>query len=207
MHIKRDVFRIENSPVALDGSKVEPEAQVVQHIFEGSAPVQLRTNGGEVAVGSVPLEIVGHGTAQQVARSVSALCANCLYFKNEAWRAMLARNEGATATPAERHAINSIRQQILLNMPDADQHTGQDGDYDLEHALNSMGLCPALNEFYKTKGQKSELYGVWPTAGCPAETCSADRPMGLFKPKNADAGKASAQNYDAVMQRAAGKIP
>lgn len=208
MHIKRDVFKIESGAVALDGTKIEPEAQLVHHIFEGTAPVEISTPGvnKQGVVGNVPLEIVADATAAQVARSVSALCGNCRYWRNDLWRQMIARNEGPASTPAEQHAINSIRQQIILNMPDPDQHVGQDGDYDIEHALNSMGLCPALNEFYKQKGQKSELYGTWPTAGCPAETCSKDRPMGLFEPKDAAAGKASAANYDAVMQRAAGKI-
>jgi hypothetical protein len=203
MHIKRDVFRIESGAVELDGTKVEPEAQNVQHIFQGSAPVTL---GGAGTGGAVPLEIVAHATAGQVARSVSALCGNCTYFRNEAWRAMLARCEGPAGTAAERHSVNAIRSQILVNMPDPEDHAGQDGDYDTEHALQSMGLCPALNEFYKTKGEKSELYGVMPTSGCPAETVALDRPMGLFKPRDAAAGKSSVQNYDAVMQRAAGKI-
>ena len=86
-------------------------------------------------------------------------------------------------------------------------HVGEDGDYDIEHAMKSMALCHALREYYKGKdGTDPGIIGVWPTSGCPAETCSPDKPMGIFEPKDGDAAKASKENYDAVMLRAAGKV-
>lgn len=210
MKIKRDVFRIESGAREADGTKLEPEQQAVQHIFEGAAPVGVGAGldivDGDGARGSMPLEIIAHSTAQQTARSVSALCANCKWWSNEAWRRMLANAERPDASPAERHSVREIRAQILLHMPEADKHVGDDGDYDVEHAMQSMGLCPALKEFYKTKGEPEEPVAMWPTAGCPTETCTPDKPMGLFLPRDGDARKASAANFDAVMQRAAGKI-
>lgn len=213
MQIKRDKFVIESGAREADGTKIEPEAQVVKHVFEGTAPVGLGGGfevgepGGSPAVGSLPISIEAHGTAQQVARSVSALCANCKFFDRVGWLKMLAKNEGPASTEAERHSVNSIRMEILSRMPDSDQHTAADGEYDIEHAMKSMGLCHALREFYKGKeGKDPGIIGVWPTSGCPADTCSPDKPWGIFVPKDGDAARASQQNYDAVMQRAAGKI-
>lgn len=213
MQIKRDKFVIESGARELDGTPVEPEAQSVQHIFEGSTPIGAGGADhdgiarGDAAVGSIPLQIVAHGEAQQVARSVSALCANCKYFDRAGWLKMLRDNEGAGASVSERHSINSIRAEILLRMPEPEQHVGADNDYDIEHAMKSMGLCHAMREFYKGRdGVDPGIIGVWPTSGCPAETCSPDRPFGIFEPRDAEAHKAGQQNYDAVMLRAAGKI-
>jgi hypothetical protein len=92
---------------------------------------------------------------------------------------MLRDNEGAASTAAERHSINTIRAEILLHMPEADQHE-EGGEYDVEHAMKSMGMCHALREFYKGRdGEDPGIIGVWPTSGCPAETCSPDKPWAL----------------------------
>ena len=211
MQIKRDKFVIESGARELDGTKIEPEAQAVTHVFEGSAPVGvgvgLEVADGVGAIGSIPLSIEAQAPAQTVARSVSALCGNCKFFDRVGWLKMLRDNEGPGSTPAERHSINSIRAEILLNMPDPESHTGQDGEYDPEHAMKSMGLCHALREYYRGKeGKDPGIIGVWPTSGCPAETCSPDKPMGIFVPRDGDAKKASKANYDAVMLRAAGKL-
>lgn len=208
MQIKRDLFRFESGARESDGTKIEPEAQAVQHIMLGSAEANIVGPGvnREGTAGSIPLQIVAHSTANQIARSVSALCANCRYFDRAGWLKMLHESDGPASSEAERHSINAIRGQILVNMPEPDQHAGPDGDYDIEHAMRSMGLCAALREFYKAKDGIDEPHGMWPTSGCPEETCTPDRPMGLFVPKDGDARKASQQNYDAVMLRAAGKV-
>lgn len=209
MQIKRDKFVIESGGREADGTKVEPEAQTVTHVFEGVAPVEISSPGVNPmgVVGSIPIAIEAHSTAQQVARSVSALCANCRYFDRAGWLKMLAQAEGPGSTAAERHSVNAIRGEIIVNMPDADQHLGEDGEYDVEHAMKSMGMCHALREFYKGKdGKDPGIIGVWPTSGCPGDTCSADKPHGIFVPRDGDAAKASRQNYDAVMMRAAGRL-
>lgn len=212
MQIKRDKFVIESGAREADGTKIEPEAQLVKHVFEGTAPVGLGAGlevgePGVPSIGSMAISIEAQGSAQQVARSVSALCGNCKFFDRVGWLKMLAKNDGPGSTEAERHSIQAIRGEILTRMPDPDQNVGGDGDYDIEHAMKSMGLCHALREFYKGKdGKDPGIIGVWPTSGCPEETCSPDKPMGIYMPKDGDAARAAQANYDAVMQRAAGKI-
>jgi hypothetical protein len=210
MQIKRDVFRIESGAREADGTKIAPEAQNAVHVFEGTTPVNIPMPGVNPVgtAGSVPLEIVAHSTAGQLARSVAAMCIHCKHFDRAGWLKMLARNEGAMSTAAERHSINSIRAEILMRMPEPESHTGTDGDYDIEHAMKAMGLCHVLREFYNESKQENDIIGVWPTAGCPEEVATAvGKPQGLFVPRDGDAEAASTQGYDAVMLRAAGVVP
>ncbi len=209
MFIKRDVFRIESGAREADGTKIDPEGQSAQHVFEGTAPVNIPVPGVNPVgtPGSLPLQIVAHSTAGQLARSVSSLCVNCKHFDRAGWLRMLARNEGPAATAAERHSINSIRAEILMRLPEPEENAGGDGDYDVEHAMRSMGLCHALREFYRETKEEQDIIGVWPRAGCPEEVATAvGKPWGLFVPKDNDAERQSAQNYDDVMLRAAGKV-
>lgn len=210
MKIRRDLFKVWRGMTDEKGQKLEPEAQTVQHIFQGTTPITVSTPGAvsQGVKGNIPLEIVAHSAAHEIARSIFSLCANCRHFNRTAWLKMLSVADNPGSSVAEKHSVNMIRAEILMRMPEADSHVGSDNDYDVEHALKSMGMCGPLREYYKEKdGEDPGIMGVWPSSSCPQEICSPDRPHGLFKPKDLDSEKAGAQAYDRVMLTAAGKTP
>lgn len=209
MRIKKDLFKVWRGQTDEKGQRLEPEQQTVQHVFQGSAPVNTTSPGilSHGLQGNIPLEIVAHSAAHEFARQSSAQCGSCKYFNRTAWLKMLNDADNPGSSEAERHSVNSIRAEILLRMPDSDSHAGGDGDYDVEHSMKSMGMCYAMREYYKSKdGQDPGIMGVWPTSSCPEELCTPDKPRGLFKPKDLDAEKIGTTNYDNVMNTAAGRL-
>jgi len=208
--IKRDLFKVHRGQMDEKGQKLEPEQQTVQHIYQGTTPLSVSTPGilREGVQGNIPLEIVAHATAAEVARSVSATCGQCKNFNRSAWIKMLSVADNPGSSAAERHGVNQIRAEILMRMPEPEKHVGADGEYDVNHTLHSMGMCFPLREYYKEKdGKDPGIMAVFSESSCPLEICTPDKPFGLYQPKDLDAEKIGATNYDRVMVTAAGGTP
>ena len=199
MKIRRDLLQIASGVREVDGTKAEPEQQPVQRIIETTAPA---TFGGAETGGQLPVRFVSEMSAGELASTVSRTCSTCKHFDHAMFQRVL-RNADHPASPIEkRQAVSEIRAALLMsgNANLNAQHSGLDGDFDVEAALNSCGVCRVLTE------KDNDLNVFHPTASCPAHTISPTSPHGFYTPKDRVAKKEAAQTYDAVMRQAQGKI-
>lgn len=201
MKIRADLLRVSTNGMNADGSKAEPEQQVVQRVIRTEAPLTDRLT--QKTVGSIPAEIVASsGTAQVMAQAVSSLCGSCRHFDNEEFVKTIAAADHPLANMEQRQAVNAIRAGLLQtqNAKLGEMHSGLDGDMDVEQAVKACGFCTALTEHY------NEPIGVHPLSTCPAEVRTKESPLGFFQPKDRSAARIAGKNYDAVMNQAAGKL-
>lgn len=200
MKIRADLLKISSNGMTADGVKAEPEQQQVQRVIQTDTPVNL--TGTEKTAGNIPAEIVTFSTAGEMAQTVSRQCGNCRHFDGEEFVRTIRLADSPAAPMEQRAAVNNIRAGLLQtqNARLGEMHSGQDGDMDVEQALNACGFCTALTEHY------SEPVGVHPLSSCPSEVKTPAAPNGFYKPKNRSAMRQGAKNYDAVMNQAAGKL-
>lgn len=213
MKIKKDMLQIGSGFTDKDGTKLAPEAQPVRRVVTIDAPVSLKGPHGVTETGKgIPTEIVtDNRNAVDVARGFQYLCGNCKWFRNKEWLRDLANADSPMASMVQRKMVNEIRGALLStqNANLTELHSGQDGDLDVEAALKTLGYCKALFHFFKNKGESDEdsLVLLHPISSCPTDIRNANPPMGMFEPKDNEARKVATQNYDRVMQKAAGKTP
>jgi len=200
LKIRADLFRISSNGMTADGNKAEPEQQQVQHVIQTDAPVNL--TGNTKTVGTMPAEIVTYSTAQEMAQTVSHQCGTCKFFDGEEFVKVIRLADSPAAPMEQRAAVNNIRAGLLQtqNARLGEMHSGQDGDMDVEQALNACGFCKALTEHY------TEPVGVHPLSCCPGDVKSPAAPHGFYQPKNVTAARVAGSNYDKVMNLAAGKL-
>jgi hypothetical protein len=192
MEVKSELLRV---GMQVDGgTKAEPEEVGVQRVLLGNVPAGLHTGG---AVGSIRGEIVAETTVGQLANQARHPCFTCLHFNNPAW--MRLKSAWWQGTMQQRQTLNEIRAHLVAQGCAAfhDRHTGQDGELDVEHALNMLGVCEPLSEI------KKDAIMVYPTNGCPDEVCSPTAPHGLYVPLNKDAERMGSQAFDSIMKLAA----
>jgi len=193
--IKQDVMHITSQPVHEDGTKVEAEEQTVSRILT----TDVETNVGGGIAGSI---VVSKNVAEfaQLARST---CGLCRHFDNESFVSFLRKADSPAAPMHVREGVNSMRANLLQtqNASLNAMHSGMDGDMDVEHAIGTLGFCRALRDI------AGDDVVVHPLSSCPPETIDASRPAGLFSPKDRDSERIGDAAYDALMNKAAGKLP
>lgn len=199
MKIRRDLLRIGTGAVMADGTKAEPEQQPVQRIIESSAGA---TAGG-AGVGQLPVRFVSEMSAGELSAVASRTCQHCKHFDHKAFQRVLQVADSPASPFEKRQAVNEIRAALLMsdNANLNDSHSGLDGDFDVEAALNACGVCQALTAL------DNDLNVMHPTASCPAHVMSPTQPHGLFQPKDRAAKKEASRSYDQVLGQAQGKIP
>lgn len=209
MRIKREFLAIASEARAEDGTKLEPEEQPIQRVME---TVATATRGG-VAVGGLPVEIVAHTTAQEMSAAKGRQCYGCKHWRHEQWRRAIADADGPDAAHEDRQSINKVRAAILGsgNATITNHYEDrEEGGPDVEKAMNAMGICGPLTENERATDPNfgpKEWVVTFPTACCPMSVVGPGQPYGFFEPRDSDAERGQAANYDAVMLRAAGKIP
>ena len=127
---------------------------------------------------------------------------NCKHFDHKAFQNVL-RNADAPAAPMEkRQAVNEIRSALIMsgNANLNEMHSGLDGDFDVEAALKSCGVCQILTHL------DNDLNVFHPTASCPAHVITPTQPHGYYQPKDRAAKKEASAQRDAILRQAQGKI-
>ena len=198
MKIRRDLLQIASGVRHADGTKAEPEQQPVQRVIETTAA----TTAGGSNVGQMPVRFVSEMSAGELAQTASRTCSTCKHFDHALFQKVL-RNADHPAAPLEkRQAVSEIRAALLMsgNANLNDMHSGLDGDFDVEAAMKSCGVCRALTQ------RDDDLNVFHPLASCPAHVISPTSPHGFYVAKDNAAKKEASQNYDAVLRQAQGKL-
>lgn len=193
----------------VEGEPIEPEQQAAEVVQPMKTLVTIggRAMAQDVALSSLPEQvqqaarqqqghIVHETTAGELATSTLHRCMHCRFFDQAGWTGILKAAQ-ASGDKMKLHELNGIRGMIAENM-DVNLRDSHDldkaGDLDLEHALNSLGVCRALTE------HMHEEIIVHPTSSCPD-----DQPF-FFKPRGGlAAAKAATSGYDWIMRRAQGR--
>src|SRR3990167_1588919 len=165
MKIKSELLSIRRYPVMPDGTPVEPEQQPAARIIESEANANLRS--GET-VGKIPVRFIFETTAGEAANQVRRLCRGCKHFKRKAWNRYVEENDSPLAPMEARQVMNEIRfalqnqqSEEIVNMHTVDTPDGP--DFDVEHALHSLGFCSVLSEIAKDQIVQH------PLSSCPPE--------------------------------------
>lgn len=210
MKIKREFLSIANDARAEDGTKLEPEEQPIQRVMETVAPATMRS--GQI-VGALPVEIVAHSTAQEMSAAKGRQCYLCRHWRNAQWRKAIADAEGPDASHEDRKLVNDVRAAILGSgnaSISAHYEDHEEGGPDVEKAIWAMGICGPLTENERVNDPNfgpKEWVVTFPTASCPMSVVSPTQPYGFFEARGSEEEQAAGANRDAVMFRAAGKIP
>lgn len=178
--------------------KLEPEEQPARKVSAFDAPTEV---GGQV-VGGINSAIMTYKTAVEFAQHLARQCRFCKHHDQKAWEVYL-KKVIARGNQQDWRDLNKLR-AILIETGNAefyDMHIGDDGDFDVEHALWSYGCCRPLTEVWR------EAYFTHPFTSCPkipgpnGEDCS-----NFFVPKDKKAPEGTSL-YDQILMNAAGKIP
>lgn len=187
---------ISSLPADANGEKLEPEQQVAKRVIDAAAPL---AHGGEETKLSIPLSIEQYMSAGELAQTVRDPCGECRYFNRTAWHAVV---RCASATHEGRKHLNGVRAMLIAtqNFAMQDLHTGPDGDFDTDNALNSLGRCGVLSEM------ANDDVAVHPLGVCPPQLRSPEKPRGEFIPRSIDDERAGSAAFDNVMRAAQGRI-
>lgn len=204
MKFKEEVFKVIPATHDEGGAKLEPEERPMERrLVADGLPISLNTSGPHLT--QPPVARLQHdtvvtieGTVGEFAHGLRHLCASCTYFDNELW--MKRKREWETGDISLRKQLNVLRGMLLesQNATIQEMHRGADDDMDVEHALNSLGICRALSEI-----QQDDII-MHPLAGCPDFAHDAHG-NSLYKPKNREMAQRSTEVYDAIMKAALGR--
>lgn len=196
MEINDSKLEVSSLPFDEKGEKIEPEAQPARIVQSASAPMSVSF---DQVIGAMPVSIENYLTAGNLAATVRDPCGSCKHFKRTVWQKIVRK---LRASHEGRQRLNSIMAELLAteNISVEEMHaTGVDGDFDTDHAVNSLGLCDILTEIH------ADDVIVHPLGVCPPEMRSAQKPRGAYEARESDNEKIGASEYDAVMRAAQGK--
>ncbi len=212
MLVKGQSFKIETAKRDEQGKQWDGEEKPTERILETEFAVTL-ANGqsveeytkGKASGFQIPQSVAIVGKTIEFASGMKNRCANCAHFDQEAFQKWKTRMDLGNA--AERAEVNGLRGMLLDegHAQFVDQHTGTDGDIDVEHALNCCGICRELTSIWKEEAI------VWPDSGCPDYRGNEILPIEqrcdysyLFRPRDRSAVTSGNAAYDAILKAAAG---
>lgn len=214
--MKIDQQEIRVVPATTDpatGEKLEPEERPAEirnytamPLVMGSDPRNVSFAGPSLTVrGVVSVDMV----AGEVADALRKRCADCRHYDRKAW--MHLYRQWRVGSYEEQQKLNALR-ATASSVGDEDYRQkhmdAEQGEVDVEHAIQDMGICHALTDYWsKILGRNEEMLFA-PECGCPDEFGPDNTYLGrLFMPRDGGAAKRGAQQYDKVMQAAAGRTP
>lgn len=205
MEIKRDTITVIPATFDPDGKPLEPEQAPAVHRFEVSAPLDC---GGRIVRPDMPGSFDYETTAGELAVNLRFRCSSCAHFNVKRWRKF--RRECEWGSKMElRQWVNEIRFNIerYLDPAEREKHSDSDGELDIEHAMDALGMCDAYTDEWSRR--KGEFFPVLlsPLCGCPSVDPLGNPQAPAFKPKDRAAEKASSEAYDSVLGMARGKAP
>lgn len=197
MKIKSDMLRIRTVPFDDKGQKMEPEQQPVQRVIHTDSPATMRN--GQM-VGTLPTNIVMDTTVAEMVPGMRRPCFSCKHFDRRNWKELFRLWSEPTAPIEKRRELNAIRAALLEtnNAEIQHRHDSEEGMM-VEHAISTLGICRPLTEIDKNP------VIVYPKACCPANLITADKPHGLYEPKNKDNERMGSQTFDNLMKAARGE--
>lgn len=196
------------------GARPEPEEMPARRVIEVGAPAH--SNQGDY-LGQFSTKIVYEDTVQTMAQGMRSPCHACRYWNHEKWEKMYPKWQ---FDPLKKNELNNMRHHLMSTQNEQVQtmHSDNEGDFDTEHAIRSMGVCHAYSEIVR------DTMLTHPLSCCPEEmpipgqfeeVILADgtkvmRPKMekapfLFLDKNMDTAKFGLAIYDKVMRLAVGK--
>lgn len=211
MKVDKQEIRIIPATHDAAGEKLEPEQRPAEIVLHTSGTIQLGSDPRKVDVGAgvhIPGMVTVDAFAGDLADAARNRCADCAHFDREAWIALY--KKWRVGTYAEQQQLNSLREAAdHVNDEDyRDKHQDPDGELDTEHAIQALGVCHALTDYWsKIKGEfDPQLFD--PACGCPDTFGPDNTYLGrCFKPRDAAAKKRGAKGYDQILQAAAGRSP
>lgn len=180
------------------GARPEPEEMPAQRVL--GVAHELYGNVDRKPLGEQKVIITTEEPVRTFAQGVRSQCRDCKHFDNPDWM-KLKRIWDFSGDPAKLRMLNNLRLTADSVRSDdvKDMHVGMDGGYDVEAALNSMGVCHAFTEI------NNEETIVHPLASCPEHLSSGQPAPMMFAPKDAATDRRINQTYDTIMGQAAGK--
>jgi hypothetical protein len=196
-----------HDPTRERGAPVEPEqqaAEVVQPIetfvtigrshLARDIPMHTLPQAVQEAamVAKTHAHIAHQTTAGELAQSVAARCMNCVHFDHDWW--MRIKRDAEDSGDKDRLFDLNIARGMLGTTGNAKVHEMHDdgsGDIDLEHALNSLGICKALTDHFKDH-----------VITHPLSSCPADAPFAFKAKRSLAERRAVANAYDWILQSA-----
>lgn len=211
MKVDKQEIRIIPATHDQAGEKLEPEQRPAEIVLHTGTTIQLGTDPRKVNVSDgiqIPGLVTVDAVAGDIADAARNRCADCAHFDRAAWITLYKKWRVGTYT--EQQQLNALRETAdRVNDEDyRDKHTDQDGDLDTEHAIQALGVCHALTDYWsKFKGEPDyQLFD--PACSCPDQFGPDGAYLGAcFKPRDIVAKRKGAQGYDKVMQAAAGRAP
>lgn len=193
MKIDDQKLEIASLPFDEKGQKLEPEEQPAKIVQTGAAPI---AHGGIETGSGLPITIENHLTAGALAATVRDPCGTCKHFNRTAWRSYVKRLSGSYEG---RQKLNAVMAELIMqrHMDFQEMHRSPvDGEFDTDHAVNSLAFCNVLTEVH------AEEIVVHPLGVCPPEMRSFERPRGSYEARDGDTEKAGAKAFDSVMRAA-----
>lgn len=189
---------------APDGSPLEPEERPAMVRTETQSPLAL----GGVETGAGVATFIDHETTAGVlAETYRNRCATCMHFSIPAWR-NLRRRLDTSSNMDHRKFVNEVRAAVEQMLPENERERHVDpqtGDLDLEHALDSFGLCGAITEILSAEQKELTPALQLPEGGCPENNSPGGTFLGaLYQPRDVAADRAASQAYDKILRMAEG---
>lgn len=194
--------KLEVMPLKRDekGDKVEPEQVPARRLLDVSDTISLGSPGSEVkSRHQMPINVSIEMPAVELATGISQACFMCKNFDQKAWRQYMRK---AASTVDGQRELNQMRAAIAgsSNAAVHARHAnGSDGDTDVEHAMQMLGICHPLTELMKTPQI------VYPISTCPATTRTGIPFENSFSPRTRDDERQSSASFDSIMRAAQGK--
>lgn len=206
MEIKDDKVVVVPATHGPDGRQLEPEERPAARVLSTDASL---SHGMQTVGGGLHTEIILEGTAGELAVALRNTCARCKHFDLKGFQ-HYRRDREASGIDGLRE-INTIRsalvEQAYTAEDLAEQHVGEDGEFDAEHALSQIGICRAITDIRFADGDPAPFTFMHGLASCPDEVSPKGTPLGNLFELNEEARKDADDFYDRVMGAAQGKVP
>lgn len=195
MKIKKDFIRIPGGQIDKDGHQVEPEGMIAQRIIPTAGPVTGSVDGQ--TKGNLRTEVVFEDSVLQFAQGIRRPCSTCKFYDMDSWRRNV-RDIETGDDPMRKHWLNQVRAALLStqNANVQDMHTGQDGDFDTEHAIMMLGYCKVFTELYR------EPIITHPLGVCPDKGPQGESVPILYQPNTKEQEREGATAYDNILRAA-----
>jgi hypothetical protein len=191
MDLKETKVEVSSLPFDERGEKIEPEAQPARLIQSGDAPLEH----ANTPAGSFPVSVEQHLSAGALAATVRDPCGTCKYFNRSVW---IKHVKIEQSSHEGRQRLNAVLAELIdhQHAKFQDLHRGNDGDFDTDHALYSLGRCSVLSEIHR------DDVVMHPLSCCPPELRSFAKPRGMYEAVDRDTERAGAAGYDKVLAMA-----
>ena len=180
-----------------EGNRLEPEEVVTERRLGVRMPMTAHDTGRPL--GGMRAAISYEQPAVELADQLSSLCALCKHWDQRARAAYVSQ---CNRTKAGIQELNRIRITLFKAVDRiGDQHEGDDGEFDAEHALGALGVCHPLTDAC------NEIVLTHQGSGCPAflDENNTQPFTYSYEARDKEADVLGSRTYDRIMRKAQGK--